>query len=103
MSFTTSNLPEYVFGDKERLRRVLSNLLSNAIRYNKKYGHVDFIIENLGLSNGAYKIRFTVSDDGIGFDPEKTMEMLVAILGEQTQDKRTRSHLGSDEHLVPAD
>ena len=37
------------------------------------------------------------------YDPEKTMEMLVAILGEQRNDQRTRSHLGSDEHLVPLD
>ena len=28
-SFSGSKLPEYVVGDKERLRRVLSNLLSN--------------------------------------------------------------------------
>ena len=70
-ALTCNDLPEFVYGDKERLRRVLSNLLSNAIRYNKKNGHVDFIVENLGRSNGAYKIRFTISDDGIGMSEEK--------------------------------
>lgn len=86
LSFTTSNLPEFVFGDKERLRRVLSNLLSNAIRYNKKYGHVDFIVENLGLSNGAYKIRFTVSDDGIGMSEEKVKNIFVPYSDLDTPD-----------------
>lgn len=85
-SFSTINLPEFVYGDKERLRRVLANLLSNAIRYNKKDGHVDFIVENLGLNNGAYKIRFTVSDDGIGMSEEKIKTIFTPFVNLETPD-----------------
>ena len=85
-SYSGSKLPEYVVGDKERLRRVLSNLLSNAIRYNKKEGHVDFIVENLGLSNGAYKIRFTISDDGIGMSEEKVKSIFAPYSSLETPD-----------------
>ena len=85
-SFSSVNLPEFVYGDKERLRRVLANLLSNAIRYNKKDGHVDFIVENLGLNNGAYKIRFTVSDDGIGMSEEKIKTIFTPFVNLETPD-----------------
>lgn len=37
------------------------------------------------------------------YDPEQTMQMLTAILGEQPESPKMRSHLGSAEHLVPLD
>lgn len=85
-NFSGVELPEFVVGDKERLRRVLSNLLTNAIRFTKKDGHVDFVVENLGLSNGAYKIRFTVADDGIGMSEEKVKNIFVPYSSVETPD-----------------
>ena len=85
-NFSGVQLPEFVVGDKERLRRVLSNLLTNAIRFTKKDGHVDFVVENLGLSNGAYKIRFTVADDGIGMSEEKVKNIFVPYSSVETPD-----------------
>ena len=84
--FSGVDLPDFVVGDKERLRRVLSNLLANAIRYTKQDGHVDFVVENLGLSNGAYKIRFTVADDGIGMSEEKVKNIFVPYSSVETPD-----------------
>ena len=37
------------------------------------------------------------------YDPDQTMEMLTAILGEQHDDQQIKAHLGSDEHVVPLD
>lgn len=37
------------------------------------------------------------------YDPEQTMLMLVDILGEQPDNQRMKSHIGSDEHVVPLD
>lgn len=85
-NFSGVELPEFVVGDKERLRRVLSNLLTNAIRFTKKDGHVDFVVENLGLSKGAYKIRFTVADDGIGMSEEKVKNIFVPYSSVETPD-----------------
>ena len=36
-------------------------------------------------------------------DPDRTMKMLTAILGDQPDNQRIRAHLGSDDHLVPLD
>ena len=37
------------------------------------------------------------------YDPEKTMEMLTAILGEQPKNQKITTSSGSDDHVVPAD
>ena len=37
------------------------------------------------------------------YDPNQTMEMFTAILGDQPDDSRVRTHCGSDDHLVPLD
>ncbi len=60
----TRNL--FVRADRQRLRQVLVNLGSNAIKYNRDGGHVDFIAEP---SNGV--VRIGVRDTGMGIDPAK--------------------------------
>ena len=37
------------------------------------------------------------------YDPDQTFATLSAILGEQSEDERTRTHLGSVDHIVPHD
>ena len=37
------------------------------------------------------------------YNPDQTMQMLTAILGEQSNNQRMHSHPGSDDHLVPMD
>jgi two-component system, OmpR family, phosphate regulon sensor histidine kinase PhoR len=54
-----------VFGDKERLRGVLSNLIDNAIKYNKEGGEV---LVSTEPEEG--KTRFVVADTGTGIAEE---------------------------------
>ncbi len=54
-----------VFGDKERLRGVLSNLIDNAIKYNREGGEV---LVSTAPEEG--KIRFLVADTGTGIAGE---------------------------------
>jgi len=61
ISIGTSTSPTGVFGDRDRLSQVLTNLLSNAIRYNHEGGSVDV---SVGEQNGHGVIR--VKDTGIG-------------------------------------
>ena len=37
------------------------------------------------------------------YNSEETLKTLIAILGEQSEEQRMRSHLGSNDHLVPMD
>ncbi|MCU0352372.1 MAG: PAS domain-containing sensor histidine kinase [Cytophagales bacterium] len=54
-------------GDEERLRSVVGNLLSNAIRYRSPHGQ-SFVRVNIQAS--AAQADITVSDNGIGIEPE---------------------------------
>ena len=54
------DLPDWVEGDPTRLRQILLNLLSNAIKFTDR-GSVSLAISRVGL-----RLRFAVSDTGIG-------------------------------------
>jgi PAS domain S-box-containing protein len=60
-----ADLP-YIFGDEERLRQVLSNLVSNAIKYSPAGGE----IRVGGWSDGA-TVTIYVADQGIGIPAEE--------------------------------
>jgi PAS domain S-box-containing protein len=59
---------EHVHADARRLKQVLLNVLSNAIKYNQPGGRVDVSFEVLGRA--AARMRILVSDTGIGIAPD---------------------------------
>ena len=62
--------PPAVFrGDPGRLRQVLVNLAGNAIKFTER-GEVVVRVEPLDENPGAFSFRLSVSDSGIGIDPE---------------------------------
>lgn len=56
-----------VNADPKRIRQVLTNLVSNAIKYNRQGGEVEMLME----SNGAGQIILKVRDTGMGVPPDK--------------------------------
>ena len=54
-------LPEFVFGDENRLRQILTNLLANALKYTNK-GSVEFFASFVK----GNKLHFAIKDTGIG-------------------------------------
>ena len=63
--------PVYVNADRTRLKQVIINLVSNAIKYNKEQGTV--LVEcNLSVPE---RIRFSVRDTGAGLSPEKLTQL----------------------------
>ena len=55
-----------IWGDRERIRQVLLNLVTNAVAYNNPGGHVDVVARR--LPSGEVKV--SVVDDGIGIASE---------------------------------
>ena len=67
---------DIVVADPLRLRQVLLNLLTNAVKYTEAGGHVDFTVsEQPASDSGHVRLRFIVADDGMGMSEEfqKTM------------------------------
>jgi heavy metal sensor kinase len=59
------NGPILVETDAGKLREVLTNLLDNAIEYNRPHGRID-----VAVSRGRGEVEVEVRDTGIGIDPE---------------------------------
>ena len=57
---------ENVLGDPNRLNQVLMNILSNAVKYTPRGGHIRLEAEELPRNEHYARYRFIVQDDGIG-------------------------------------
>ena len=64
------NLPDSLIGDQLRVRQVLTNLISNAIKFTPAKGLVQLSITQLRESTENIWLRFTVKDTGIGMTEE---------------------------------
>ncbi len=62
--------PHQVRGDPTRLRQVLTNLVSNALKFTEQ-GDVVVSVAPAGAGDGGTKVRFAVRDTGIGIASDK--------------------------------
>ncbi|MDR3337573.1 MAG: response regulator, partial [Treponema sp.] len=70
-----SSLPGILLGDEIRIRQILLNLLTNAVKYTRE-GHILFTVANGGVSGNVsgglgdsdtVMMKFEITDTGIGF------------------------------------
>ncbi len=87
VSTTFDSVPGGVLGDKHRLRQVVWNLLTNAIKFTPNGGAIEVTLQRSGE-----KLRLTVSDSGGGIEPE----LLPRVFDRFAQAKgvTTRAHGG---------
>ncbi|MDO5606220.1 MAG: ATP-binding protein, partial [Paracoccus sp. (in: a-proteobacteria)] len=62
--------PPFLLGDVVKIRQVLGNLTSNAVKYTAQ-GRVSLLIDHAAGPGGLHVISFTVADTGIGMTPEQ--------------------------------
>ena len=63
-------LDDYYIGDNTKLRQILINTLSNAVKFTPTGGEVNLGVERVARFAGKSTIRFTVRDTGIGMSEE---------------------------------
>ncbi|MBR4759068.1 MAG: response regulator, partial [Lachnospiraceae bacterium] len=61
---------DYYLGDDMKLKQVIINILSNAVKFTQSPGRVSFIVEPLQKYEGNAPIRFIIKDTGIGMDKD---------------------------------
>lgn len=73
--FPSQPLPEEILVDTLRLRQILLNLLTNAVKYTPK-GHVHLIVSCMERVDKQAILTFAISDSGIGIPPEEQQRLL---------------------------
>ncbi|WP_035214676.1 PAS domain S-box protein [Desulfitobacterium hafniense] len=75
LAYTLSaNLPDYYKGDPERIKQVLNNLLSNALKFTER-GEVSLAVKRLQGDEDVSDLKFTVMDTGIGIAEEDQLHL----------------------------
>lgn len=91
------DVPYQLIGDSFRLKQILTNLISNAIKFTSE-GHVYIRIYQYQAENGYLKLGFDVQDTGIGIPEDKLNKLFVAF--SQIDSSTTRKYGGTGLGLV---
>ncbi len=86
------DVPEAVRGDPHRIRQILTNLVGNAVKFTEG-GEVVLALRGMGSTERGHRIRFSVSDTGVGIPTEK-QEMIFRAF-EQADSSTARTHGGT--------
>ena len=87
-----STLPRMLFGDEVRIKQVITNILSNAMKYTLE-GSVTFSIGYEKTGDSKIDLKVKVADTGIGMKPESIDKLFTAF--ERIEEKRNRNIQGT--------
>jgi len=85
-------IPSNLYGDPARLRQVIVNLMNNAVKFTHK-GQITLDVEMISTSRITVRLKFTVSDSGVGIAREKQESLFEAF--QQVDNSVTRQYEGS--------
>ncbi len=66
----TGGVADYYIGDDMKLKQVLINILSNAIKFTQAPGSVTLMIERTNVFDDQSTLKFVIKDTGIGISEE---------------------------------
>jgi signal transduction histidine kinase len=68
-------IPPFVYGDDQRLAQIITNFLSNAVKFTPEYGTVSLDAALVRIEDGVCTLRIEVSDSGIGISREQMAKL----------------------------
>ena len=87
------NIPSCVLTDGVRIRQVLSNFISNAIKFTPELGRIDFNISLVEAKENKATIRFLIKDSGIGIPNDKIENIFKPFI--QVDNESNRQYEGT--------
>lgn len=88
--------PRFIHLDDVKLRQVLINLVSNAVKFTES-GGVNLLVESAPIAEskpeGWMRLRFTVRDSGVGV-PKDEMDKLFEVFGQTQSGRRSAQGAG---------
>jgi signal transduction histidine kinase/CheY-like chemotaxis protein len=70
-AYIDPELPQTLLGDPTKLSQILTNLISNAVKFTNAHGEINVFIEKISEDDKEAKIRFSVEDSGVGITEEQ--------------------------------
>ena len=70
-AFIDPELPATLLGDPTKLSQILTNLISNAVKFTNAHGEINVFIEKISEDDKHAKIKFSVEDSGVGITKEQ--------------------------------
>ncbi|MEI2399728.1 MULTISPECIES: PAS domain S-box protein [Paenibacillus] len=84
------DVPDHIYGDSERLKQVLLNLLGNAVKFTQS-GSISVKVKL--VREAPFMLAFTVTDTGIGINPSRLNEIFEPFA--QIDSFMSRQHEGT--------
>ncbi|MBO6575857.1 MAG: response regulator [Rhodothermales bacterium] len=85
-------VPDTLLSDDTRLRQILVNLLTNAVKFTEE-GEIEVTVQAKQIEGARYKFMFAVTDTGIGIPPDKQKSLFEPFY--QTDSSTTRRFGGT--------
>jgi len=86
------NIPSMLYGDEVRIRQVITNILTNAVKYTEK-GSVTLKVNYIPIDEKNIYLCISVTDTGIGIKKEDIKKLYSAF--ERIEEKRNRKIEGT--------
>lgn len=86
------NIPSELYGDHIRIKQIITNILSNSIKYTQS-GEIRFSAKCISKSDDKADIKFEISDTGMGIKEEDLSKLFEAF--ERIEEKRNRNIEGT--------
>lgn len=87
-----TKVPQYIIGDSIRLKQIVLNLLSNAMKFTFS-GHISLNVDLVEEKEGFSKIKFSVKDTGIGIKIKNQKKIFQSFV--QADSTTTRKYGGT--------
>ena len=87
------DIPQYLIGDDQRLTQVITNLISNAVKFTPEEGSIELAAYLVKEEDGIITLKFKVSDTGIGISPEQQERLFTSF--EQAESSTSRKFGGT--------
>lgn len=82
------NLPSILYGDELRLWQIITNILTNAVKYTEQ-GSITLMVEGEKIGSEEISLRVAVEDTGIGIKPEDKAKLFEAFARIEEERNRT--------------
>lgn len=92
-------IPAFLVNDKTKIHRILLNLFSNAVKFTEK-GSITLKVQLLNIQNHLAKVRFSVTDTGIGIPKEQQQKVFDRFFRASPSYKRQYTGHGVGLHIA---